>query len=85
MNKFIERWGPFLLPVVAGIGIVLLIWAIVATLPPSANPIVDDGIVSRVCRDGTLIVRKSGDFFVVRPDSWRGWRAASEKVCEAAP
>jgi hypothetical protein len=43
----------------------------------------DQRTVVKVCRDGSMVLRTSdGDFEVVRPGAWRGWRAVGPEVCQ---
>jgi hypothetical protein len=64
--------------VVLGLGVATGWWAL---SPPS--PPIDKVTVLKVCRDGTLVLRREdGEFRVLRPGAWQSWHAASDKVCE---
>jgi hypothetical protein len=75
-----KRWrqAPFLLlPLAIG----LFVWGLgwVLSLPSPE----EHEIVLKVCRDGTLVLRREdGEFRVVRPGALGSWRAVSDKVCE---
>jgi hypothetical protein len=77
------RWRsrlPLWAPLILGAGVV---WAfMLASSWPS--PSEDEAAtVVKVCHDGTLVLkREDGEFRLVRPGALRGWRAASDKVCE---
>ena len=47
--------------------------------PPAALD--ETGVVVKVCRDGTLVLKKGDHFEIVRPDKLAGWLAASADVC----
>lgn len=45
---------------------------------------VDSGIVTQVCRDGTLVIRMpDNSYAVVRPHRDAGWKAEGSKLCAA--
>jgi hypothetical protein len=75
-----KRWhqAPFLLiPLAIGLSVWGLWW--VLSLPSPE----DHEIVLKVCRDGTLVLRREdGELRVLRTGALRSWRAASDKVCE---
>ena len=69
-------WGPLLGGAVA-VGVII---ALVSWLPSSPEAA---ATVVKVCRDGSLVLRREGgEFRVVRPGASLGWHAASDKVCE---
>lgn len=77
----VRRWrqAPFLLIPLALVLFGAGLWWGLSTLSSPEEP----SIVLKVCRDGTLVLRREdGEFRVVRPGALRGWHAASDKVCE---
>jgi hypothetical protein len=73
-------WLAGLGPLLLGAGVVAAFVITFSWLPPSEE---DNATVVKVCRDGTLVLkREDGEFRVLRPGAWHGWRAASDKVCE---
>lgn len=41
----------------------------------------DDGVVVKVCVDGTLVVQKGERYEIVRPGKLFGWAAAGPDMC----
>jgi hypothetical protein len=77
-SEIISRPGLLLAGAVAvAIGMLASLYVAMAPGAP------DQRTVIKVCWDGSLVLRMSdGDFEVVRPGAWRGWRAVGPGVCQ---
>jgi hypothetical protein len=64
-------------------GLERFIHAHVSISVPAGSPVPpdDDGVVVKVCRDGTLVLHKGDHFEIMRPDHNAGWLAANADVC----
>jgi hypothetical protein len=67
---------PVLLAGAVAIGTLAALYVVMAPSAPGQRTVV------KVCLDGSLVLRTGdGDFEVVRPGAWRGWRAVGPGVC----
>ena len=77
-ERFVTQLGKRALRSQAGRGV----WAVTLTgFGGGSGVSVDGAVVVKVCRDGTLVLRKGEDYSVLRTTALRGWPAVGPEVC----
>ena len=79
MKRKRRIWIPVL--IVAVVVLLAWLWSQHRTFNRWIGTGMEDAIVTKVCRDGTLVAHVNEHFFVVRPGGSRGWPAESAEVC----